>query len=121
VSDASFFINERTGRIPLTMCQATNDDNGLKSSFFLVASIASLLRMTSTAVELSMSPLSVALMSIQDTRYRRQHTQPDPHFFLLLMSNELIFESPQCGDLAGGRGSTAKLRQYGGCGRACHV
>ena len=76
----------------LTVCQTPNDDDSLESSLLLVASTAPLLEVIGTAVDLSVPSLSTALVRVQDTRYRRQHPETNPHLLLLLVSNDFIFE-----------------------------
>ncbi len=78
----------------LTVCQTTDNDNCLKSSFLFIAPAVPLPQVIGTAADISVPSLPISLVGVQDTRYRRQHSETNPHLLLLLVANDFIFECP---------------------------
>lgn len=76
----------------LTMRKAANNHDCLESSFLFVRSTASALRVRGSAIDFAMSFLPASLVRIQDACNGRQHPEPDPHFFFLLMSNNVVLQ-----------------------------
>lgn len=103
-----------------TMSQTSHDDDSLEPGLLLVGPDRWRPAMVPCRIIVGISPLPLDSGCVQNPSQRDEHSQSSPHPLLLLMTNNLMLESPKGSDLACGRRRAPELRQDGRGSRASH-
>lgn len=116
-----FQIHRHIISLSLTIRKTPQDDDGLETSFFFICPVACFaLRLFWICMGFPRPSFATSLVRIKNAYQRLQNAQSDPHFLLLLMPDNLIFQCTQSRDLAGRGRRAPKLRQYWKGRRSCH-